>query len=182
MDRSECSRLSRALHLIHFTTSTSNRASLSSLFSVTQPSSSHSSRLPLPCSRLYCCLCPHKPDPLQHLMPPLKSTSGGHFTHPSKGVVPKVSPRPTREEYHGLIQVGDALLPGFFTTNVVHDESLAGLCGEAFRASPSNSELLGLCPARVAKAIYHYDTELELLRGARDILKGTISSSARKLF
>jgi hypothetical protein len=38
--------------------------------------------------------------------------------------MPNVSPRPT-QEYHGRIQVGDTLLPGYFTTNFVHDESLA---------------------------------------------------------
>jgi hypothetical protein len=66
--------------------------------------------------------------------------------------------------------------------NTISDVRSDDLCGEAFRASSSNTELLGLRLARVAKTIYQYDTELELLRGARDILQGTASASAKRLF
>jgi hypothetical protein len=63
------------------------------------------------------------------------------------------------------------------TTNIRGDD----LCKD-FAESPTNHELLGLCLACNGKAIYQYDTDLELLRGARDILKGTDPSSARRLF
>jgi hypothetical protein len=65
------------------------------------------------------------------------------------------------------------------TTSTVRGDNL---CGEAFRASPSHPEVLGLRLARAAKAIDQYDTDLELLRGTRDILKGTVSASATRLF
>jgi hypothetical protein len=63
------------------------------------------------------------------------------------------------------------------TTNVRGD----GLCKD-FAELPTNHELLGLCLARNGKAMYQYDTDLELMRGTRDILKGTSPSSARWLF
>jgi hypothetical protein len=69
-----------------------------------------------------------------------------------------------------------------YALNTIYDVRGDDLCGEAFRASPTNPKLLGLRLARVAKPTYQYDTEVELLRGALDILQGTASASAKSLF
>jgi hypothetical protein len=56
------------------------------------------------------------------------------------------------------------------------------LCTDVFRKSDVNLELTGLLFSRVGKSTCEYETDLELLRGSRDILKGMASSSARRLF
>jgi hypothetical protein len=56
------------------------------------------------------------------------------------------------------------------------------VCTDMFCKSDANLELTALLFHRVGKAIYEYKNDLELLRGGRDILKGIVSSSARRLF
>jgi hypothetical protein len=55
------------------------------------------------------------------------------------------------------------------------------VCSNVFRTSDANLELTALLFSRVGKSICQYETDLELLRGTRDILKGMVSSSARGL-
>jgi hypothetical protein len=56
------------------------------------------------------------------------------------------------------------------------------VCNDVFRESDADLELTALLFSRVGKSICEYETDLELLRGIRDILKGMVSSSARRLF
>jgi hypothetical protein len=56
------------------------------------------------------------------------------------------------------------------------------VCNDVFRQSDANLELTCLLFSRVGKSICEYETDLELLRGIRDILKGMVFSSARMLF
>jgi hypothetical protein len=58
-----------------------------------------------------------------------------------------------------------------FTT--VHDLRGGTVSDGAFKISARNLEYIGILFARVGKAIHQYSTDIELLRGARDVLKGT---------
>jgi hypothetical protein len=57
----------------------------------------------------------------------------------------------------------------------VHDLRDETVSDGTFKISTRNLEYVGILFARVGKAIHQYSTDMELLQGARDVLKGTPS-------